>query len=156
MKRFTLLLGIVFLIGLSCSAGNNKPEGNTEGQKSIKLNGAEFMVKVFNYKTDTVWRYLGDKPAIIDFYADWCGPCKIAAPILERIAKKYEGQIYVYKVNTDQERELSQVFRIQGIPAFLIIPQKGMPQMSSGIGRSEEETYQMFERMVQEILLKKE
>ncbi|HAH23304.1 MAG TPA: thiol reductase thioredoxin, partial [Prolixibacteraceae bacterium] len=79
-----------------------------------------------------------------DFYADWCGPCKIASPILEEIRSEYEGKIVIYKINTDQERELSQVFGITGIPAFLYIPANGKPTMMAGIGQSKEETKKMF------------
>jgi thioredoxin len=101
--------------------------------KTIHLTKAEFLQKVMNYEENPKeWKYLGDKPAIIDFYADWCGPCKMIAPILEELAEEYDGQIYVYKINTEQEQELSAAFGIRSIPTILFVPMEGQPQMSQG------------------------
>ena len=105
-------------------------------------------------KNPNTWKYSGNLPCIVDFYADWCGPCRQASPILDELAQKYKGQIVVYKVNTDQEKELAGAFRIEGIPAFLWVPKNGKPTMSSGIASSKEETKAMFEKMIKEILLK--
>lgn len=96
------------------------------------------------------------KPVLVDFYADWCGPCRITSPILEELAQEYKGKINVYKVNVDKERELSQVFGVSGITAFLYCPMEGQPTMTSGIARSEEETKKMFKNYIDTILLKKE
>jgi thioredoxin len=127
----------------------------TEGT-TINLTKADFLNRVMDYESNpTEWIYKGDKPAIIDFYADWCGPCKIAAPILEELAAEYKGEIYVYKVDTEVERELSSVFGIRSIPAFLFIPEEGKPTMSNGIARTPEETKQMFVQMIDELLLGK-
>jgi len=113
-----------------------------------------FLQKVWDYNASPQeWKYKGDKPAIIDFYADWCGPCKIASPILEEISKEYAGKINVYKIDTQVERELASVFGISGIPAFLYIPKTGKPMMTSGIARSKEETKQMFESNIDKYLL---
>jgi len=126
------------------------------GSPSEKLTKAAFIQKVWDYtKTPTEWKYLGNKPAIVDFYADWCGPCKIASPILDEIGTEYAGKVLVYKVNTDQERELAQVFGITGIPAFLYIPANGKPVMMSGIGRSKEDTKKMFIENIEKYLLLK-
>ena len=95
------------------------------------------------------------KPILMDFYADWCGPCRLASPALEELAQKYKGKIVVYKVNTDQERELSTVFGISGIPAFLWVPPSGNPTMTSGVARSPQEIREQFEKMINTILLKK-
>ena len=112
------------------------------------------MEKVMNYeKHQTEWVYEGDKPALIDFYADWCGPCRMAAPVLEELAKEYEGRIHIYKVDTQKERELAAVFGIQSIPAFLFVPKEGRPSMSSGIAQTPEATKEMFRQMIDEILL---
>lgn len=92
----------------------------------------DFKDKVFNYDTEKDWKYQGELPAIIDFYADWCGPCKMVAPVLEELAKEYDGKIVVYKVNTDVEQELSAVFGIQSIPTFLFIGSDGEPMMQPG------------------------
>ena len=82
--------------------------------KTIALNKAEFLRRVMDYETNShEWKYLGDKPAIVDFYADWCGPCKMVAPILEELAEEYDGKIYIYKVNTGEEEELASVFGIR-------------------------------------------
>lgn len=92
----------------------------------------DFKEKVFNYETEQDWKYLGELPAIIDFYADWCGPCKMVAPILEELSTEYEGKLVIYKVNTDVEQELSTVFGIQSIPTILFIDADGEPMMQPG------------------------
>ena len=91
-----------------------------------------FKQKVFNYETNKDWKYEGSTPAIIDFYADWCGPCKIVAPILEELQEEYGDKLVIYKVNTEEERELSAIFGIQSIPSLLFIPTEGQPQMAMG------------------------
>lgn len=101
--------------------------------KTIHLTKAEFLKRVANFEeSPKEWKYLGDKPAIIDFYADWCGPCKAVAPVLEEIAKEYDGKIYVYKVDTEKEQELAAAFAIRSIPSLLFVPMLGKPQMSQG------------------------
>ena len=91
-----------------------------------------FKEKVFNYEVNKEWKYEGKLPCIIDFYADWCGPCKMVAPILEEIAKEYDGKIEIYKVDTEAEQELSMAFGIRSIPSILFIPVDGPPQMAVG------------------------
>jgi len=91
-----------------------------------------FKQKVFNFETNKEWKFEGDKPAIIDFYADWCAPCKIVAPILEELSQDFNGKVDIYKVNTEEERELSAMFGIQSIPSLLFIPKDGQPQMAMG------------------------
>ena len=95
------------------------------------------------------WKYLGDKPAIIDFYADWCGPCRMIAPTIEKIAQKYNGELYIYKVNIDDNPELAQRFRISAIPTIMFIPQKGEPVTERGVIGMEG-----FEKYIKEVLLK--
>ena len=122
----------------------------------VKIDRAQFKAQIMDYeKSPKVWKYEGKLPCIVDFYADWCGPCRLASPALEELAKKYKGKIVVYKVNTDQERELSTVFGISGIPAFLWVPQAGNPTMTSGVARSPEEIISQFEKMINDVLLKK-
>lgn len=99
---------------------------------TVKLTTADFKEKVFDYENEKEWKYKGTVPAIIDFYADWCGPCKMVAPVLEELAKEYEGKLIIYKVDTEAEMELSAVFGIQSIPTFLFIPQSGLPMMQPG------------------------
>ena len=101
--------------------------------KTIHLTKQMFLEKVMNFeKNPTEWKYLGDKPCIIDFYADWCGPCKAVAPILEQIAEEYDGKIYVYKIDTEAEQELASVFGIQSIPTIYFCPVGGNPQIAMG------------------------
>ncbi|HOW45401.1 MAG TPA: thioredoxin [Candidatus Aminicenantes bacterium] len=97
-----------------------------------KLDKKAFTEKIFDFEKEKEWKYLGARPAIIDFYADWCGPCKMVAPILEKIAAEYGGKLDVYKVDTDKEQELAGAFGIQSIPSLLFIPASGQPQMARG------------------------
>ena len=99
---------------------------------TVQMTTQDIKDKVFNYETEQDWKYLGKLPAIIDFYADWCGPCKMVAPILEELSKEYDGQLLIYKVNTDVEQELSAVFGIQSIPTLLFIDTAGEPMMQPG------------------------
>jgi thioredoxin 1 len=91
-----------------------------------------FMEKVFNFESNQEWTYEGKLPCIIDFYADWCGPCRMVAPILEDLATEYDGKIAVYKVDTEQEQELASLFGIRSIPSMLFVPMDGKPQMAMG------------------------
>jgi thioredoxin len=91
-----------------------------------------FLSKVFNYEINKEWKFEGDKPCVIDFYADWCSPCKIVAPVLEELAKDFDGKIDVFKVNTEEEQELASAFGIRSIPSFLFVPAEGQPQMAMG------------------------
>lgn len=99
---------------------------------TVQLTTEGFKEKIFDYAKVADWKYQGTLPAIIDFYADWCGPCKMVAPILEELAIEYEGQIIIYKVDTDKEQELSSVFGIQSIPTILFIGADGEPWMQPG------------------------
>ncbi len=105
---------------------------NLETMSTVKLTTADFKRDIFNYETEKDWKYTGKLPAIIDFYADWCGPCKMVAPVLEELAAEYDGKIIIYKVDTEVEQELSAVFGIQSIPSFLFIPMEGTPMMQPG------------------------
>ena len=91
-----------------------------------------FLNKVFNYEKNKEWKFEGEKPCIIDFYADWCRPCKMVAPVLEELAKDFDGKINVFKVNTEEELELASAFGIRSIPSFLFVPASGQPQMAMG------------------------
>jgi thioredoxin 1 len=115
----------------------------------VHLTTQEFKDKVFNYETSKEWKYQGELPAIIDFYADWCGPCKMIAPILEDLAQDYAGKIVIYKVDTEDERELAGVFGIQSIPTLLFVPVNGKPQAAMGALPR-----QTFDKAINDILLK--
>ena len=91
-----------------------------------------FLNKIFNYEKNKEWKFEGEKPCIIDFYADWCGPCKVVAPVLEELARDFDGKINVFKVDTEAEQELASVFGVRSIPSFLFVPAKGQPQMALG------------------------
>jgi thioredoxin 1 len=91
-----------------------------------------FLSKVFNYEQNKEWKFEGTKPCIIDFYADWCGPCKMVAPVLEELSREYGEKLDVFKVNTEEEQELAAVFGIRSIPSFLFVPSEGQPQMALG------------------------
>lgn len=125
---------VIFLFLTNCKSQNNenKKESNVKGDV-IQLTDASFKNYVFNYTASKNWQYLGNKPCIIDFYADWCGPCRILSPRLEEIAKEYSGKIVVYKVNTDQEQMLSTQLGINSLPTLLFCPVNGMPQSSLGV-----------------------
>jgi len=138
MKKLTLILLMAGLIFTSCNgqqaAKQSDNKLNTENKmKTIHLTKAEFLKKVANYEANpNEWKYLGDKPAIVDFYASWCGPCKTIAPILEELAAEYGDKIYIYKINTEEEEELAAAFGIRSIPSLLFIPMNGKPQMAQG------------------------
>ncbi|MFV0483691.1 MAG: thioredoxin family protein [Bacteroidales bacterium] len=128
-----------------------------EEKAVIKMTKADFLEKVWNYEKDnTKWHFLGDKPAIIDFYADWCGPCRKAAPILEEVAQIYKGRVDIYKVDTQVEKVLSGNLGIRGLPTFLYIPVDGEPAMSQGVGRTTDDIKKGFVRMIEELLLRNE
>lgn len=91
-----------------------------------------FKEKVFNFELNKEWKYEGEKPCLIDFYADWCGPCKMVAPILEELQTEYGENLHIYKVNTEDQRELAGMFGIQSIPSLLFVPVDGQPQMAMG------------------------
>jgi len=91
-----------------------------------------FKEKIFDFETEKEWKYKGDKPCIIDFYADWCGPCKMVSPILEELSKEYQGKVDIYKIDTDKEQDLAGAFGIVSIPSILFVPVEGQPQMSAG------------------------
>lgn len=130
---------------------NNIKTNETKKMGTIHLTKAEFLQKVANYEANpTEWKYLGDKPCIIDFYADWCGPCKAIAPVLEELAKEYDGQIYIYKVDTEKEQELAAAFGIRSIPSLLFCPINEQPQMAQGALPKE-----TFKKAIDEVLLKK-
>uniref|UniRef100_A0AB33JNU8 Thioredoxin n=2 Tax=unclassified Prevotella TaxID=2638335 RepID=A0AB33JNU8_9BACT len=158
MKRRNVLAVIVAaLVFASCnrtaqSAKQEKQqvEANKTSEKAVQtITSQDFKMKIMDYEKETQWKFKGDKPAIVDFYATWCGPCKIMSPILEQLAGKYKGRIDVYQIDIDKEREVAMQFGIQSIPAFLMIPKSGRPQMIVGAHDQAE-----FEQIIKENLLK--
>ena len=149
MNKVTKYLALLLFSALAVSCGantgnkaqaeNKNSVSNTEinkkdkKMKTIHLTKAEFLKKVVDFEGNpNEWKYLGDKPALIDFYASWCGPCKTIAPILEELAAEYDGEIYIYKVDTEAEQELAAAFGIRSIPTLLFAPMKGNPQIVQG------------------------
>lgn len=127
MKNILTLMLLLFTLG---AAASNEEE---KTMKAANITKQDFINKVMDYKSNpSEWKYKGDKPAIIDFYASWCGPCRMLAPILDEIAKEYDGKIYVYKVDTEAETELAQLFGIRSIPSILFVPMDGQPMMMQG------------------------
>jgi thioredoxin len=154
MKKilFSISLGMLFLLS-NCNAGNPGKSGNNANSGTgtvIVLTNAEFKQKVFNYEVNKEWKYEGKLPAIIDFYATWCGPCKQLSPRIEEIAKEYAGKVIIYKVDTDKEQLLSQSLGITSLPTLLFIPVTGQPQATMGALPTE-----TIEKTIHEILLVK-
>ena len=110
-----------------------------------------FQEKVFNYEVNKEWKFEGDLPCIIDFYADWCGPCKMVAPVLEELSKEYDGKINIYKVDTEVEQELAAAFGIRSIPSLLFVPKDDQPQMAQGALPKD-----TFKQVIDDVLLKNE
>ncbi len=134
MKKIIFATLFAATVFAACAGGNAKNTNQTENDmKTIQLTTADFQTKVADMKANPeAWKYLGDRPAIIDFYADWCGPCKMIAPILEELAAEYGERIYIYKVDTEKEQELAAAFGIRSIPTLLFIPMNGDPQIAQG------------------------
>ncbi|MFA6233852.1 MAG: thioredoxin [Bacteroidota bacterium] len=112
------------------------------------LNKQTFLTKVFDYENKQEWEFAGERPCIIDFYADWCAPCRAVAPVLEELAAEYEGKIDIYKIDTEAEQELAAVFGIRSIPSILFVPMNEKPQMAAGALPKES-----FVQAINEILL---
>ena len=157
MKTVLWTMVAILTLSISMPAYAQNAEKKTTAKKAestpavINLTQAEFLKKVADYKKNpNEWVYLGSVPAIVDFYADWCGPCKQIAPVLEQLAKDYKGKIVIYKVNTDKEQELARVFGIRSIPSLLFVPKDGKPQMAMGALPREE-----LKKMIDTFLLGK-
>jgi thioredoxin len=157
-KYALLLASILFSVNHAfAETGNEHTNDSTTNKvddlsgEVIILNKADFLKKIFNYeKNSKEWVYEGNTPCIIDFYADWCGPCKIVDPILKQLAIDYKGKIIIYKINTDNDKELAAAFGIRNIPTYLFIPAEGNPQ--SAVGTMPRES---FIKIIDEFLLKK-
>jgi thioredoxin 1 len=138
------------------AVGNPNPgSGKAVIMAPVHITKSDFLEKIMDYeKNSTEWIYRGSLPCLIDFYADWCAPCRQTAPILDELALEYSGKIVIYKVDVQKEKELASVFGIQSIPAFLFCPMKGNPSMSAGIGGSRDATKKMFIQQIDNFLLK--
>lgn len=124
MKNILIILTVLFTAGFMKT---------TQAQTVTPLTNAEFKEKIWDYVSDKDWNYKGNKPAIIDMYANWCGPCKRLAPILAEIQKDYGNKLQIYKVDTDKEVQLAQLFNVTSIPLMIFIPTKGKPFLVTGL-----------------------
>lgn len=150
MKRIVSCLIVLFAL-ISTSCAQTTTEKKKEEKSVVQMNKQMFLDHVFDYTSGTTeWKYKGDKPAVIDFYATWCGPCRMVAPILKDLAKEYGDSIVIYKVDTDKERELSGAMGIQSLPTIVFIPKTGQPQVI--VGAADKAT---FRRAIDEVLLNK-
>jgi len=142
-QTFTLLFLLLTLIACAGNTNKNAKNGDNNSElkqkkgvknmKVIHLTKAEFLEKVYNFeKNPNDWKYEGDKPAIVDFFATWCGPCNALSPIMEELAGEYGGKIYIYKVDVVQEEDLAAAFGVRSIPTLLFIPQNGKPTITQG------------------------
>jgi thioredoxin len=157
MKKISMSLFLIaFVMLVSCKDNtaqiekeNTTPENKYENQgKVVVLNKISFIDLVMDFeKNPNNWVFKGEKPCVVDFYADWCRPCKMVAPIMEELAKEYEGKINIYKVNVDNEKELAGLFNIQSIPAILFCPKEGNPLLQPG-AMSKEQYKQIFDDML--------
>ena len=168
MKKLISISIIVTSLFLGCNSQPNNKETTTDVSKETTAEVSKDIVKptlltkqmfldeIMDYESNpSEWIYKGELPGLVDFYADWCRPCRITSPILEDLAQEYEGKIKIYKVDVQREQELASVFGIQSIPAFLFIPKDDKPVMSAGIAQTPEQTKEMFRKQIDEILLNK-
>ena len=154
MKKVLVMVALV-MVSVIVYAFNDSGESN-QGKKEVTGNGEVvvmdkdmFLKDVFDYEKSKEWKYKGDKPAIIDLYADWCGPCRQTAPIMKELAKAYAGQIVINTVNVEKQKELAALFNATSIPLFVFIPMKGDPQLFRGA--ADKATYK---KAIDEFLLK--
>ena len=159
IQNLFMALAVCTLLGCPMSAETDGASGaKTEIEAKtvaegtvVQITKADFLTKIFNYeKNPNQWVYEGDKPCIVDFYADWCGPCRMISPVLEELAAQYKDEIIVYKINVDKEKELAGVFGVQSIPTILFIPKEGKPMLAQGALPKEE-----FVKQIDNFLLKK-
>jgi thioredoxin len=145
MKKAILIALVIIATAMTANAQEKKNE-----PKVKHLTYSEFLKKVWDFERNpTTFEYKGKLPAVIDFYADWCGPCRRVAPIMEQMAEDYEGKLLVYKVNVSEEKDLASVFQVRSIPMVLFIPVKGNPMMQVGALPESE-----YRETVEEFLIK--
>ena len=145
MKKAILIALVMMVTAMTATAQEKKTESKV---KHLTYN--EFLKKVWDFeKSPNTFVYKGKLPAIVDFYADWCGPCRRVAPIMEKLAEEYDGKLLIYKVNVDQEKQLASAFQVKSIPMVLFIPMEGMPYKQVGVMPE-----QSFREIIEEHLLK--
>ena len=147
MKKLFASLALMSVVFLAVA---NNPKVK-ETSKPIDLDHKSFIENVFDFENNDQWKYIGDKPAIIDFWASWCGPCRQISPVLADLAAEYGGEIYVYKVNVDEQKEIARAFGIQSLPTILFVPMDDQPQAVLGAAPKAK-----LREAVDTVLLKKE
>ena len=148
MKKLTTILAALLIVFSASATDPVKKKPVTP----IDITKAQFIEKIFNYEENPeTWTYKGDKPAIIDFHATWCGPCRITNPILKELAAEYGEEIYIYKIDVDKEPELASVFGVRSIPTFIFVPLGENPQVAQGALPKAS-----FKEAIDKLLLKKE
>lgn len=168
MKKMVALVWLIVMFMVACggksqtspspmskdekTSVNPTPSANSpkQGGEVIYLTTQDFINKVFDYRNNKQWKFKGTRPCVIDFYADWCRPCKMVAPIMQELAVEFAGKIDFYKVNTDKEQELAAVFGIQSIPSILFCPLHDQPVMAVGAYPKEE-----YVRMINQVFYSK-
>lgn len=159
ITRITTYVVLLMMLSFGCanSSGKQPAEVEKPAKKAVDATKPEyltyntFLEKVWNFEENPQeWVYRNELPSVIDFYADWCAPCRKIAPIMEKLAKDYEGRVKIYKINVDEERKLASVFRVQSIPSVLFSPVSGQPMMQAGAM-----TEEMYVKIIEEQLLQK-
>lgn len=154
----TLMSAFAIVVTTTACAGNggenkksNEPTKENNKMEVVALNKADFLKKVYNYEANSKdWKFEGNRPAIVDFYATWCGPCKAMHPVLEELSKEYSGKVDIYQIDVDQEQELASAFGIRSIPTLLMIPMKEEPRIMQGAMPKEQ-----LKKAIDEFLLNK-
>ncbi len=152
MKKLLIIaaIAVIAIVTYSFAVPQDEKKDKPEKGVVIQMNNDLYLKNVADYNNSKEWKFKGDKPVVIDFYADWCGPCRMVAPLMRELAKEYEDQIVIYKVNVDNESELAAALGIKNLPTILFIPKKGDPQLM--VGSADKST---FKRAIDQVLLGK-
>ncbi len=152
MKKIILMTALLMAgcMGITFAGNHQNAQDEPQDGKVIQMTDSMFLTNIFDYLNQKQWKYAGKKPAVVDFYATWCGPCRMVAPIMKKFAKEYEGQITVYKVNVDKEKALAGAMGITSLPTVVFFPMEGTPQIIQGAADKKS-----FQRAVEQVLLGK-
>lgn len=150
MNKYLLGISLFMIacVGFAFTSVDKVEATDKKESKVVQMNLESFKKEIFDYEKNQEWVFLGDKPAIIDLYTDWCGPCRMIAPILKDLADEYDGKVSFYKVNVEKERVLSQLFNVSSIPLLVFIPKDGTPRLFPGA--ADKATYK---KTIEEFLL---
>lgn len=149
MNYKSVIFYLLVMLSFSLASCRMNATDSNQKKNGIELTRKDFLEKVHNYEAAGDWKYLGDKPCIVDFYALWCGPCRRMDPVLEELTEEYNGRFYLYKVNVDKEKALASDFDIRSIPTLVFVPMHGEPQFIQGTVPKEE-----LKQIINTVLLK--